>query len=137
MDIKSLLSDSAEEPIIYPERPELLSAEELDALSRDYRAADYQYEKLIEEIKNFESRLDDEHEIALKLASFGESITINVTEIGYYNPSLIVFDGFVNGNRATLVQHVNQLNFLLIAVKKPDPKRPARRIGFDLNGNGD
>lgn len=137
MDIKSLLSDSAEEPIIYPEQPSWLSAEELDALSRDYRAADYQYEKLIEEIKNFESRLDDEHEIALKLASFGESITINVTEIGYYNPSLIVFDGFVNGNRATLVQHVNQLNFLLIAVKKLDPKRPARRIGFDLNGNGD
>lgn len=103
--------------------------------TRNYQLADYQYEKLMEEISNFESKLDDEHEVALKLASFNESITINVTNIGYYNPSLIVFDGIVNGNPATLVQHINQLNFLIIAVKKLNPDLPAHRIGFDTNSN--
>ena len=108
---------------------------EVEIDTRNYQHADYQYEKLIKEIKGFESRLDDEHEVALKLASFSESITINVTDIGYYNPSLIVFDGIVNGNPATLVQHVNRLNFLIIAVKKLNPDLPARRIGFDATSN--
>ncbi len=102
---------------------------------RDYRDADYQFEKLVEEIKNFESRLDDNHEIGLKLASFGENITISVTNIGYHNPSLIVFDGMVKGSPATLVQHISQLSFLMVAVKKADPARPPRRIGFDMNSN--
>ena len=104
---------------------------------RDYMLADYQYEKLIDEIKEFESKLDNEHEVAVKLASFGESITINVTNIGYYNPSLIVFDGMVNGNPATLIQHINQLSFLLISVKKADPESPPRRIGFETDSNND
>lgn len=102
---------------------------------RNYQYADYQYEKLIEEIKAFESRLDDDHEVALKLASFGENITISVTHIGYYNPSLIIFDGLVKGNPATLVQHVSQLSFLMIAVKKADPDRPVRRIGFNASSD--
>lgn len=113
----------------------LYSTEDLTATMRDYNLADYQYEKLIEEIKLFESCLDDEHEVALKLASFGESVTIAVTSIGYYNPSLIVFDGIVDGNKATLIQHVNQLSFLMVAVPKRNPDQPAQRIslGFDAN----
>lgn len=111
--------------------------ENFKRLSRDYYMADYQYEKLMEEIGTFESNLDDEHEIALKLASFGESVTIAVTNIGYYNPSLIVFDGIVNGNPATLIQHVNQLSFLMIAVKKSEPERPPHRIGFDVSNQNE
>lgn len=106
-------------------------------LPRNYQNADYQYEILISEIKAFEENLDDEHEVAVKLASFGESITINVEHIGYYNPSIIVFDGTISGNRATLMQHVNQLNFLLLAVRKADPELPPRRIGFDIEQNDD
>lgn len=106
-------------------------------IPRNYQNADYQYEILISEIKAFEENLDDEHEVAVKLASFGESITINVEHIGYYNPSIIVFDGTINGNRATLMQHVNQLNFLLLAVRKADPELPPRRIGFDVEQNDD
>ena len=108
-----------------------------DTLPRDYKNVDYQYELLMKEIKEFESHLDDEHEIALKLASFGESITIAVTHIGYYTPSLIVFDGIVNGSSATLVQHVNQLNFLMLAIPKSEPDRQTRRIGFDVSNHGE
>ena len=40
-----------------------------------------------------------------------------------------VFKGFVDGKESTLIQHMNQLNFLLTSVEK-EPERPKRRIGF-------
>ena len=100
---------------------------------RNYQNADYQYEVLCNDIKDFENSLDDEHEVALKLASFGQSITLSVTNIGYSNPSLIHFYGYVGNDKAHLIQHVNQLNFLMIAVPKANPKKPARKIGFQTN----
>lgn len=100
-------------------------------LIRDYRMADYAYEVIMNRIKEFEDELDDEHEIALKLASFGQSITLAVTDIGYSNPTTLVFYGYVGTQKATLVQNMNQLNFLLLAVKKADPEKPPRRIGFE------
>ena len=92
--------------------------------------ANRSYEVIIERIKDFEDSLDDEHEVALKLASFGQSITMSVTGIGYSNPSTLVFHGFVGEKNATLIQHMSQLNFLLLSVEKSDPSKPARRIGF-------
>lgn len=104
---------------------------------RNYQNADYQYELLCEDIKEFESSLDNEHEVALKLASFGQSITLSVTNIGYSNPSLIHFYGYVGNDKAHLIQHVNQLNFLMLAVPKADPVKPPRRIGFETNTSSD
>lgn len=101
----------------------------LDALrSRDYQLADYTYEIIMEQIKEFEDDLDDDHEVAIKLASFGQSVTMAVSEIGYANPSTLMFYGYVGDQFATLVQHVSQLNFLLLAAKKQDPAKPARRV---------
>lgn len=97
---------------------------------RDYNMADWKYEKIMEQIRNFEATLDAEHEIALKLASFGSSITMIVTRIGYQNPDLLYFYGFVNGTESKLIQHMNQLNFLLTSVEREDKSKPARRIGF-------
>lgn len=99
---------------------------------RNPQLADYQYEILVKAIRNFESELDDDHEVAVKLASFGQSITMNVTSIGYSNPSIIHFYGYVNGQHAELIQHINQLSFLLASVPKAEPDKPARRIGFTL-----
>lgn len=100
-------------------------------LLRDHSMADYAYEVILDRIKEFEEELDDEHEVAVRLASFGQSITMSVTSIGYSNPSTLVFYGYVGGQRATLIQHMNQLNFLLMAVQKADPAKPPRRIGFE------
>lgn len=97
---------------------------------RDYAQADYQYEMLMEQIKEFESTLDQDHEVMLLLSSFGQSVTMLVEEIGYANPSLIFFYGQVNGKDSTLVQHVNQLSFLIISVEKPAERSQPRRIGF-------
>jgi hypothetical protein len=97
---------------------------------RNYHLADYQYEIIMESIKDFEDSLDNEHEVAIQLASFGQSILLNVTSIGYSNPSLIHFHGYVNGQYAELIQHVNQLSFLLLSAKKEELTRETRRIGF-------
>jgi len=97
---------------------------------KKYELASYSHNVILKRIKQFEDSLDEEHEIALKLASFGQSVTLSVTGVGYSNPSTLVFYGYVNDQPATLIQHVSQLNFLLLAVKKADPERPPRRIGF-------
>lgn len=60
---------------------------------------------------------------------FGHSVMMQVIEIGYEEPVLMVFRGYVDGRLSTLIQHVSQLNFLLTSVPKA-PDRPKRRIGF-------
>ena len=104
--------------------------------ARDYELADYTHEVVLKRIKEFEESLDDDHEVALKLASFGQSVTMNVTGLGYSNPSTLVFHGYVGGQSATLIQHLSQLNFLLLSVKKADPAMPPRRIGFAAPSEG-
>ena len=88
------------------------------------------YSFIMKEIKNFEETLDDDHEVILKLTSFGQSITLSVTEIGYANPSTLFFYGYIGESPATLIQHISQLNFLLLATKKADPDQPPRRIAI-------
>lgn len=97
---------------------------------RDSTLADWKYEKIMEQIHSFEKELDDDHEIALKLASFGSSTTMIVTDVGCQNPDMLYFYGFVNGKEARLIQHTSQLNFLITSVERQDKSKPARRIGF-------
>lgn len=104
---------------------------------RNYDLADWKYEKIMQEIHDFEETLDSEHEIALSLASFGSSVTMIVTSIGYQNPDMLYFYGYVNGKDAELIQHASQLNFLITSIEKPDKTKPARRIGFTVSGEDD
>lgn len=116
-------------------RSPLVDEKFLKAL-RNPQHADHQFEILMESIKEFENQLDDEHEVAIQLASFGQSIVMSVAAIGYSNPSLIHFYGYVSGQKAELIQHVSQINFLLLAVTRAEPNLPPRRIGF-LVDHGD
>lgn len=61
-----------------PKLPDVIE----ETLPRDYNMADWKYEKLVEQIREFEEILDEDHEIALKLASFGSSVVMSVTDIG-------------------------------------------------------
>ena len=97
---------------------------------RNYSLADWKYEKIMEEIAEYEAKLDNDHEIALRLASFGSSTVMVVTSVGYQNPDMLYFYGFVNGKDAQLIQHVSQLNFLITSVEREDKTKPERRIGF-------
>ena len=104
---------------------------------RNYQLADWKYEKIMEEIRDFEKSLDNDHEIALKLASFGSAVTMVVTSIGYQNPDMLYFYGYVNGKDSQLIQHANQLNFLITSVEREDKTKPARRIGFPAPADAD
>ncbi len=94
-----------------------------------YSYSDTQFDILKEQIREFESTLDAEHDVALWLTNFGQSVLMQVTEISYRMPVLMIFKGYVNGVESTLIQHVNQLSFLLTSVKT-DPGRPKQKIGF-------
>ncbi|MBO4895074.1 MAG: hypothetical protein J5562_09200 [Clostridia bacterium] len=98
--------------------------------------ADEQFHILKHYIQEFEQSLDDEHEVGILMTNFGQSVLMQVTEVTYENPVILVFKGFVNEREATLIQHINQLNFLLTTIKK-ESNRPKRQIGFTLNINED
>ncbi|WP_151797365.1 DUF6173 family protein [Acinetobacter bereziniae] len=84
-------------------------------------------------IKKFESNLEDGYELGAWLASFGNQILIIVENIEFAKPSIIIFHGRDNeGNKLQLIQHANQLNLLLNAVKK-QTDQPRQQIGFIHN----
>lgn len=89
------------------------------------------FQVILDYIDNFQNELDSEHEASLYLANFGQNILLDVTQIVCEPPSLIVFKGFCNGKPSTLIQHIDQLNFLLTSVEKK-PDLPKRKIGFSI-----
>lgn len=92
--------------------------------------ASKQFKVIQKYIQNFEYSLDDSYEVGVKLALFGSSITLVVEQLSYNDPSLIIFHGKVDGQKATLIQNVNLLNFMLIALPREVPEEPKNRIGF-------
>lgn len=94
-------------------------------------ASDF-YDRLVKWINDFDASLDDEHEVGLRLVNFGQTVTFHLENIGYWNPALISFTGTTeDGNPVELIQHVNQISILLMKLKRPDPSKPKRKIGFD------
>ena len=98
--------------------------------------ADEQFFILKKYIQDYEKTLDPEHEVGLLLTNFGQSVAMQVTEITYEEPVLMVFKGFVDGREAVLIQHVHQLNFLMTSYKKEED-RPKRTIGFHIENKQD
>jgi hypothetical protein len=89
------------------------------------------YEKLQFWIEDFDKSLDSEHEVGVRLVSFGQTVIFRVEELGYHDPSLIVFHGRSDdGNPVTLVQHVSQISFLLTSLKRANPTEPKVPFGF-------
>lgn len=94
------------------------------------------FNHLRQRIKQFEANLGESEEIGLQLANFGLAAQLHIRAISYQNPNLIEFHGLdPKGNKVTLIQHIDQLNFMLVAVK-PIKKEPYR-VGFleDVNEN--
>lgn len=105
---------------------------DLKKLDRDYFMADWKYEKLKEQIEDFQKNLPDTMDVYVQLASFGSNILMYVDSIGYQNPDMLYFYGTINGNEAQLIQHVSQLNFLLMALPKIESDTEPKRIGFTV-----
>ena len=97
-----------------------------------YSYSDTQFDIIKKYILDFQRSLNDEYDVGVMLTNFGSTVLMEVTEIGYERSVLMIFKGFVNGRKATLIQHISQLNFLLTSVPK-DPQKPKREIGFTAN----
>jgi len=92
------------------------------------------FETLLEYIKAFEKNLDLEHEVGMNLVSYGQNMNFHIHNIGYSQPNIITFYGVTeNNDKIQLVQHISQLSFLLMAVKKLE-EEPKRVMGFIKDG---
>lgn len=91
--------------------------------------SDTQFEIIKKYIQEFENTLDTEHIVGVMLTNFGQSILMQVEEITYEKSVVLVFKGLVNGQKSTLIQHINQLNFLLTSLPIEN-EQPKRKIGF-------
>lgn len=89
------------------------------------------FRKLVGQIQHFEASLNEEYEVGIKLVSFGQSVQFSVISLGYIDPNLIWFNGLLpDGSNVELLQHISQISFLMMAVKRPDPEKPKAKIGF-------
>lgn len=101
-----------------------------DDMEASYMASDM-YQRIVALINNFEADLPENLQAGGRLVSAGD-ITFSIQDIGYWDPNLIVFYGELSdGSSVELVQHISQLNLLLVAVPRhDDPEMPRRVIGF-------
>ncbi|WP_284325760.1 DUF6173 family protein [Cypionkella aquatica] len=96
--------------------------------------AEWAYERVILYIRNFESQLDAQQEIAMGFAG-SEAGILKIEGLGFFEPDLLTFYGRDDeGLKTQLVQHVSQLSVMLRAVPKARPEAPPIRIGFRLTG---
>lgn len=99
------------------------------------------YKRLAQWIGDFDSQLDEEHEVGVRLISFGQTFVFHLNDMGYWNPSLIVFHGVMDsGSPVELIQHVSQISILLMKLPKQDPSKPKRTFGFvspEINQDGE
>lgn len=96
-----------------------------------YGYANIFYEQLVERIKKFDNSIDEDFEVGVKLVSYGNIFQFRLTGLGYQNPHLMIFKGVLDDNSPIeLLQHITQVNFVLIKLKKLEPDEPKRKIGF-------
>lgn len=82
-------------------------------------------------ILDFQRSLPEEDDVAIEIVIFTDSITLLVDSIGYIGYNLVWFGGVdSSGKPLKLVQHIQQVNFLLKVAAKPAPELPKRKIGF-------
>jgi hypothetical protein len=101
---------------------------------RDWLTANFYsefYQRLQKWISNFDATLDEQHEVGVRLVSFGQTFVFHLEALGYWNPSLIFFSGKTEaGEPVELIQHVSQISILLMKLPRKDPTKPKRLIGF-------
>ena len=94
-------------------------------------ASEY-YSRLVNWIAKFDAGLDQQHEVGIRLVSFGQTITFRLLNMGYSDPFLISFKGETldSGDPVELIQHVNQISILLMKTRRANPEEPKQTFGF-------
>ena len=95
--------------------------------------AEGMYKRIVEQINDFEKDLPDNMQAGGRFVNFGDK-TFAIDDVGYYNPNIIIFFASdPDGAEIQVLQHISQLNVLLIAVPRKNSNQPRRRIGFDCD----
>ena len=95
--------------------------------------AEWAYDRLVRYIRNFESQLNPDQEVAMGFAGSDAGV-LKIEGLGFFEPDMITFYGRdEDGAKTQLIQHVTQLSVTLRAVPKQANAEPPRRIGFQLN----
>lgn len=117
--------------ILYSKKPPEAQLEEVDEIIRGCNSpARNVWQRIRSYIKNFESKLDEEHEILITFLTLKGAQAIEVNNISYWSPDMLIFECNDDDGETILLQHYSQVNFYLSARKKKNPKRPSRTIGF-------
>lgn len=91
--------------------------------------AEYAVKAIYEEIADFEAGLDNDHEVGMPIVGGPANLRVHVREVYRFGTDKLVFVGVDDEkNPVRLIQHLGQLNFLMLAVKKLTDS-PVR-IGF-------
>ena len=95
--------------------------------------AEWAYERIVLYIQKFEETLDGDHEVGMGFAA-GDVGSLKIQGMGYFAPDMVTFYGEdPAGSKMQLVQHVSQLNVMLVAEPKVgEPEEEPTRIGFKL-----
>lgn len=118
------LLKSTEVPEVYSDVPEPVKTPGQNLASELYK-------HLKKRAEDFDNKLDGSQAVGVKLIPSGQSVTFQVTALGYCDPSLIIFGGVTeSGSEVQLIQHVSQINFLLMAMPRPNPEKPKVPLGF-------
>lgn len=89
------------------------------------------HRRLIEIINRFDEGLDASQEVGARLVNFGETFIFHLTDIGYWDPSIIWFIGTTDdGHPIQLVQHVSQMSVALVSLPRKNPNEPKQPVGF-------
>ncbi len=116
-----------------PKKPVAGKTAAKPAADRPKSPAEWAHDRLVMYIRNFESQLDAQQEIAMGFAS-DESGVLRIEGLGFFDPDIITFYGRdEEGAKTQLIQHVTQLSVTLRAVPKEARAESPRRIGFQLN----
>lgn len=118
------------QPDLTPEQEAALRAREFHLVTAGRMDAQITHHYLMERMEAFENGLDEHHELGVRLANSGLAQTIHIRAISYRNPNLIEFRGQLDGGEVVdLVQHISQLNLLLVSVP-PVQQEKVYRVGF-------
>jgi hypothetical protein len=92
--------------------------------------AELSAEAVWDEIATFEATLDDAHELGVCIVGGPAGLCVHVREVGWRNGNALIFSGVDGESRPVrLMQHLTQLNFLMVAVPKIGPVA-VRIVGF-------
>lgn len=94
--------------------------------------AEWAYERIVMYIQKFEETLDADQEVGMGFAA-GDVGSLKIEGMGYFAPDMVTFYGTdPAGSKMQLVQHVSQLNVMLVSEAKAEDAPEPNRIGFKL-----